>query len=79
VFRADAAELLGSDDARLLAEQIRTLAELLVEAGGQPDGLLEGLSRQGASGARNRRAIAQVHCHQHAIMGFDPDAGESAR
>ena len=21
-----------------------------------------------------RTAIAQVHCHQHAIMGFDPDA-----
>ncbi len=73
VFRADAAELLGSDDARLLAERTRTLAELLVEAGWQPDGLLEGLSREGESGARNHRAIAQVHCHQHAIMGFDPD------
>ena len=44
-----------------------------MEAGWQPDGLLEGLSREGASGARNRRAIAQVHCHQHAVMGFDPD------
>jgi len=73
VFRADAAELLGSDDARLLADQTRTLAELLVEAGWQPHGLLEGLSREGASGARSSRAIAQVHCHQHAIMGFDPD------
>ena len=47
VFRADAAELLGSDDARLLAEQTKTLAELLVETGWQPDGLLEGLSREG--------------------------------
>jgi FAD/FMN-containing dehydrogenase/Fe-S oxidoreductase len=73
VFRADAAELLGSDDARLLAERTRTLAELLVEAGWQPGGLLEGLSRDGASGARGSRAVAQVHCHQHAIIGFDPD------
>ena len=36
-----------------------------------PGGLLE------ASAGRHRRrpppAIAQVHCHQHAIMGFDPD------
>ena len=74
VFRADAAELLGSDDARLLARQTRTLAELLVEAGWRPGGLLENLSREGPSGERPRRAIAQVHCHQHAIMGFDPDA-----
>jgi FAD/FMN-containing dehydrogenase/Fe-S oxidoreductase len=73
VFRSDAAELLGSDDARLLAERTRTLAELLVEAGWRPGGLLEGLSREGPRGARTGRAIAQVHCHQHAIMGFDPD------
>lgn len=38
VFRSDAAELLGSDDARLLAERTRTLAELLAEAGWQPRG-----------------------------------------
>jgi Fe-S oxidoreductase len=57
----------------LLAKQTRTLAELLVEAGWQPDGLLEGLSREGHAGARTGHAIAQVHCHQHAIMGFDPD------
>jgi Fe-S oxidoreductase len=44
-----------------------------VEAGWRPDGLLEGLSREGEGGAMSRRAIAQVHCHQHAIMGFDPD------
>ena len=73
VFRADAAELLGSDDARLLARQTRTLAELLIEAGWQPEGLLEGLSREGPHGARSTHAVAQVHCHQHAILGFDPD------
>ena len=64
VFRADAAELLGSDDARLLAKQTRTLAELLVESG-WPGG--------SAPQGQHSRAIAQVHCHQHAIMGFDAD------
>ena len=73
MFRSDAAELLGSDDARLLAERTRTLAELLTEAGWTPDGVLESLRRDDPGGDRRRRAIAQVHCHQHAIMGFDPD------
>jgi FAD/FMN-containing dehydrogenase/Fe-S oxidoreductase len=64
VFREDAAELLGSDDARLLAKRTRTLAEVLTEAGWHaPAPPVVG----------RRTAIAQVHCHQHAIMGFDPD------
>jgi Fe-S oxidoreductase len=63
VFRSDAAELLGSDDARLIARQTRTLAELLEETGWQPP----------AQAGTGRKAIAQVHCHQHAIMGFDAD------
>jgi FAD/FMN-containing dehydrogenase/Fe-S oxidoreductase len=65
VFRSDAAELLGSDDARLLARQTTTLAELLDERGWRPPPT--------AGGAAKRKAIAQVHCHQHAIMGFDAD------
>jgi Fe-S oxidoreductase len=36
VFRSDAAELLGSDDARLLASRTKTLAELLTEAAWTP-------------------------------------------
>jgi Fe-S oxidoreductase len=64
VFRSDAADLLGSDDARLLAKRTRTLAEVLTEAGWRPPA--------GQAGGR-RTAIAQVHCHQHAIMGFDAD------
>ena len=72
VFRADAAELLGSDDARLLASRTRTLAELLTEAAWTPRGLLDELGGQPPSGVP-RRVIAQVHCHQHAVMGFDPD------
>jgi FAD/FMN-containing dehydrogenase/Fe-S oxidoreductase len=68
VFRSDAAELTGSDDARLLARQTRTLAELLSEAGWRPGAQNPGGLHPGA-----RRAIAQVHCHQHAILGFDRD------
>jgi FAD/FMN-containing dehydrogenase/Fe-S oxidoreductase len=68
VFRSDAAELTGSDDARLLARQTRTLAELLTEAGWRPGAEDPGGLHPGA-----RRAIAQVHCHQHAILGFDRD------
>jgi Fe-S oxidoreductase len=64
VFRSDAAGLLGSDDARLLAKRTRTLAEVLTEAGWRPPA---------RSVISHRAAIAQVHCHQHAIMGFDTD------
>ena len=65
VFRSDAAELLGSDDARLLARQTTTLAELLSETRWRP--------RPGHEQGAPRKAIAQVHCHQHAIMGFGKD------
>jgi hypothetical protein len=44
VFRSDAAELLGSDQARLLAARTRTLAELLTESRWTPRGLQEDLS-----------------------------------
>ncbi len=68
VFRSDAAELLGSEDAQLLARQTTTLAELLTEAGWRP-----GAENPAGLHTGARRAIAQVHCHQHAIMGFDAD------
>jgi FAD/FMN-containing dehydrogenase/Fe-S oxidoreductase len=73
VFRSDAAELLGTDDARLLASRTRTLAELLTEAGWTPRGLLEELGGKPPRNGVPRRAVVQVHCHQHAVMGFDPD------
>jgi FAD/FMN-containing dehydrogenase/Fe-S oxidoreductase len=65
VFRSDAAELLGPKLAGRLAQQTKTLAEVLHEAHWQP----------AVRGERDReaKAIAQVHCHQHAIMGFDAD------
>jgi Fe-S oxidoreductase len=76
VFRSDAAELLGSDHARLLASRTRTLAEILTEAdwpgpSGDPGG---GTEVAAGTPAAPHKAVAQVHCHQHAILGFDADA-----
>jgi Fe-S oxidoreductase len=62
VFRSDAPELLAGDDrARRVAASTRTLAELLDERGWTPPSL-DGTS-----------VVAQPHCHQHAVMGFEPD------
>ncbi len=66
VFRADAVELLhGEPDVTRIAEQTVTLAELLGEhtPGWQAPDLSE----------TSPEAIVQVHCHQHAILGWDAD------
>ncbi|QUW94373.1 FAD-binding and (Fe-S)-binding domain-containing protein [Streptomyces sp. V17-9] len=66
VFRADAGELFpGDQDVRRLAEQTVTLSELLTEhsPGYEPPRVPE----------RSARALAQVHCHQHALLGWDAD------
>jgi Fe-S oxidoreductase len=63
VFRSDAYELMpGNRDVQRLREQTVTLAELLHQHtdGWQPPHV-------------GARAIAQTHCHQHAIMGYDAD------
>jgi FAD/FMN-containing dehydrogenase/Fe-S oxidoreductase len=63
VFRADAAELFPDDqDVLRLRDHVVTLAELLTKhtPGWQPPRL-------------DRTVLAQVHCHQHAIMGWDAD------
>ena len=63
VFRADAAELFPDDqDVHRLRNRTKTLAELLTEhtPGYQPPVI-------------RRKALAQVHCHQHAIMKWDAD------
>jgi Fe-S oxidoreductase len=63
VFRSDARELMPGDrDVQRLSQQTVTLAELLTDHtdGWQPPRL-------------GGRAIAQTHCHQHAVMGYDPD------
>ncbi|MGI8667069.1 MAG: FAD-binding and (Fe-S)-binding domain-containing protein [Jatrophihabitans sp.] len=62
VLRSDAAELLPDDPrAARLAERTRTLAELLTERAWTPPSLA------------GVRALAQPHCHQHAVLGFDAD------
>ena len=67
VFRSDAPELLsGDEDIARLASQTVTLAELLTEhtPGWQPPDLSD----------RAQRALVQVHCHQHAVLGWQADA-----
>jgi FAD/FMN-containing dehydrogenase/Fe-S oxidoreductase len=69
VFRSDAAELFPDDqDVRRLRDHVVTLAELLTEhtPGWRPPSL-------------PRDVLAQVHCHQHAIMGWEADAELLAR
>ncbi|WP_436393372.1 FAD-binding and (Fe-S)-binding domain-containing protein [Amycolatopsis sp. MEPSY49] len=64
VFRSDAAELFpGDQDVRRLRAQTVTLAELLTghSPGYRPPRV-------------SAKAIAQVHCHQHAVLGWDADA-----
>ncbi len=64
VFRSDALEMLPGDErAGRVATSMRTLAELLTERGWKPPSL------SGTS------VVAQPHCHQHAVMGFEADRG----
>ena len=64
VFRSDAPELFPENrDVRKLRKQTVTLAELLVHHS-------PGYTPPALSG----RALAQVHCHQHAVLGWDTDA-----
>jgi FAD/FMN-containing dehydrogenase/Fe-S oxidoreductase len=66
VFRGDAEELFADpqdrDRAAVVAKATRTLAELLTERKAElPD--LSGV-----------RAVAQPHCHHHAVMGWSTDS-----
>ncbi|MEZ0580556.1 FAD-binding and (Fe-S)-binding domain-containing protein [Nocardioides sp. MH1] len=64
VFRSDAKELFSADpDVHRLADHTVTLAELLTEHsdGWEPPRL------------DNTHGLAQVHCHQHAVLGWDAD------
>jgi Fe-S oxidoreductase len=63
VLRGDLAELLPDDPrAGRAAQATRTLAELLTATPGWAPPDLGGV-----------RAVAQPHCHQHAVMGWTPD------
>ncbi|MFU8852848.1 FAD-binding and (Fe-S)-binding domain-containing protein [Micromonospora sp. SL1-18] len=66
VLRSDALELLDGADADVAAEvaaATRTLAELLTATPGWAPPDLAGAT-----------AVAQPHCHQHAVLGWDADA-----
>jgi len=68
VFRSDAPELLaGNLDIERLSRQTVTLAELLMDH--SPDWQPPRLDDEATV-----HAMAQVHCHQHAIMGWETDA-----
>ncbi|MFZ0090311.1 MAG: FAD-binding and (Fe-S)-binding domain-containing protein [Solirubrobacteraceae bacterium] len=63
VLRSDAAELMADDpDVSHVAEQTVTLAELLTEH--TPDWAAPDIGGD---------ALVQVHCHQHAVLGWDAD------
>ena len=66
VFRSDMGELFPGDrDVRRLSDQTVTLAELLTQhtPGYEPPHVPD----------RSARAVAQVHCHQHAVLGWEAD------
>jgi len=65
VFRSDAPELFAGDqDVHRLRDHTVTLAELLLHhSPGWVPPRLDGIT-----------GIAQVHCHQHAVLGWDADA-----
>jgi Fe-S oxidoreductase len=64
VLRADAAELLPDDPrAHRVAAATHTLAELLAKTDGWT-----------APDLSDVQAVAQPHCHQHAVMGWTADA-----
>ncbi len=62
VFRADAVDLFPHDrDVTRLGRQTRTLAELLTGTDGWRPPRID------------RAAVAQPHCHQHSVLGYDAD------
>ena len=69
VLREELASLLPADPrAASASAATRTLAELLTETSGWVPPDLSGV-----------RAVAQPHCHQHAVMGWHADAALLAR
>jgi Fe-S oxidoreductase len=62
-LRSDAAELLGTPQARDLAGSVKTLSEVLADAPGWTPPRLDGTE-----------VVAQPHCHHNAVMGWEADA-----
>jgi FAD/FMN-containing dehydrogenase/Fe-S oxidoreductase len=64
VLRSDIHELLPGDaDAKVVADSVRTLAELLSQTPGWTPPDLSGVD-----------VVAQPHCHHHAVLGWETDA-----
>jgi FAD/FMN-containing dehydrogenase/Fe-S oxidoreductase len=62
-LRSDAADLLGTPQARDLAGSVKTLSEVLADAPGWTPPRLDGTE-----------VVAQPHCHHSAVMGWEADA-----
>jgi Fe-S oxidoreductase len=80
VFRADAPEMFPDDrDVQRLRDATVTFAELLMEhtPGWEPPRLAADHptdhSADQSTDHTQPRAVAQVHCHQHAVLGWDAD------
>ena len=69
VLRSDLTELVHDDPrSREVAAAVSTLAELLTKGpGANVEVLLDAVRLDG------QRIVVQPHCHQHAVMGFEPD------
>jgi FAD/FMN-containing dehydrogenase/Fe-S oxidoreductase len=63
VLRDELTELVDTPDARRLADRALTLAELLERTPGWSPPSLDGL-----------RVVAQPHCHQRSVLGWQADA-----
>ncbi|SPL89139.1 Glycolate dehydrogenase, subunit GlcD [[Actinomadura] parvosata subsp. kistnae] len=68
VFRSDGPELLNTAQTRLVSERTLTLSELLEQRASD--------WRPSSAGGS---VLAQVHCHQSAVMGYDADRAVLAR
>jgi Fe-S oxidoreductase len=67
VFRSDAPDLIPDEpDVERLRDQTVTFAELLQEHS-------DGWEPPRLDAEHPTRAITQVHCHQHAVLGWDAD------
>lgn len=63
VLRSDVIDLLGTPEARALADSVRTLSELLAGTESWAPPRLDGTA-----------VVAQPHCHHSAVMGWEADA-----
>ena len=74
LLRADMADLLPSDPAAArVSAAVRTFAEVLSTGPAVPPPVPPPVPPAAPPAPPTRRALAQVHCHQHAELGYDAD------